>query len=176
MKILVPLDGSARSEAILPHAEVVARGLHAEVHLMTVVHPPRREGKGRRLVVDAQYPTAFAGTLGVSTPTVVHGRVQEVPVETREQAIARLEHEADEYLLSIEKRFQGLKVVRHVRMAEDPVEPILEYAREIQADMLALSTHGRTGLAAVVQGSVAGALIRSRVAPVLVYRPADLKD
>lgn len=176
MKILVPLDGSARSEAILPHAEVVARGLHAEVHLMTVVHPPRREGRGRRLVVDAQYPTAFAGTLGVSTPTVVHGRVQEVPVETREQAIARLEHEADEYLLSIEKRFQGLNVVRHVCMAEDPVEPILEYAREIQADMLALSTHGRTGLAAVVQGSVAGALIRSRVAPVLVYRPTDLKD
>jgi nucleotide-binding universal stress UspA family protein len=176
MKMLVTLDGSERSEAILPYAEVVARGLNAEVHLMTVVHPPRREGRGRRMVVDAQYPTAFAGTLGISTPAVVHGRVQEVPVETREQAIARLEHEADEYLLAIEKRFQGLKVVRHVRMAEDPVDPILEYARRIQADMLALSTHGRTGLAAVVQGSVAAELIRSRVAPVLVYRPADLKD
>lgn len=176
MKILVTLDGSARSEAILPFAETVARGCGAEVHLMTVHQPPRAEGKGRRLVVDAQYPTAFAGTLGVSTPAVVRGRVEQVPVETREQAIARLEHEADEYLRQVEKRFHGLRVVRYVRMSDDPVDPILEYARKISADLLALSTHGRTGLAAVIQGSVAGALIRSRVAPVLVYRPVDLQE
>ena len=39
-KILVPLDGSKRAEAILPHVEEMAHRFEAEVILLQVVEPP----------------------------------------------------------------------------------------------------------------------------------------
>ncbi len=176
MKILVTLDGSQRSEAILPSVEAVARGCGAEIHLMTVVHTPTAEGRARRRVVDPQYPTAFGGSLGVASQTIIRGRVQTVPVETKSQAIERLEHEADEYLQSVEKRLRGLSITRVVKMSDAPEKPILTYARKLKPDLIAMATHGRTGLAAVLQGSVARAIVKAQVAPVLLVRPKNLRE
>lgn len=58
---------------------------------------------------------------------------------------------------------------------EDAAEALLEFAREQQVDLIAVATHGRSGLARMVMGSVADALLRSQVAPVYLVRPEALK-
>ncbi len=52
----------------------------------------------------------------------------------------------------------------------DPADAILEAARESGADLIALSSHGRTGLARLVLGSVAERVVRAAPLPVLVLR------
>jgi nucleotide-binding universal stress UspA family protein len=49
---------------------------------------------------------------------------------------------------------------------------IIDFARENKVDVIAMATHGRGGLNELVQGSVAAAVVRSGVAPVLLIRPA----
>lgn len=55
-----------------------------------------------------------------------------------------------------------------------PVGVILELARTLPASMIALSTHGRTGLARATLGSVAASLVHASLCPVLLVRPRDL--
>jgi nucleotide-binding universal stress UspA family protein len=63
-----------------------------------------------------------------------------------------------------------------VRIYRDsfPVGVILELARTLPASLVALSTHGRTGLARVTLGSVAASLVHASPSPVLLIRPPDL--
>ena len=63
-----------------------------------------------------------------------------------------------------------------VRIYRDsyPVGVILELARTLPASLVALSTHGRTGLARVTLGSVAASLVHSAPSPVLLTRPPHL--
>lgn len=75
-----------------------------------------------------------------------------------------------------------LSVVCAVRVGK-PASEIAQYAREQGIEMIAMSTHGRTGLAHVVMGSVAEQVIRQADCPVLAVRPssfdghrADLAD
>jgi nucleotide-binding universal stress UspA family protein len=49
---------------------------------------------------------------------------------------------------------------------------IINYARRYKFDLIAMATHGRGGLSDLVQGSVASAVVRSGVAPVLLTRPS----
>jgi nucleotide-binding universal stress UspA family protein len=79
---------------------------------------------------------------------------------------------AREYLLKIEDRLvaQGARVRSVVRRGF-PVGAILDIAEEEKATMLALATHGETGLKRLLTGSVAEALLRKSPVPVLVVRP-----
>jgi nucleotide-binding universal stress UspA family protein/sporulation protein YlmC with PRC-barrel domain len=52
-----------------------------------------------------------------------------------------------------------------------PAEQIVEHARRIEADLVVMATHGRSGLSRFVRGSVAEAVIRACPAPVLVANP-----
>lgn len=54
--------------------------------------------------------------------------------------------------------------------AGQPAEAIAEFARVMQADLLVIATHGRTGLARVLMGSVAEHVVRNAPCPVLVVR------
>ena len=60
-----------------------------------------------------------------------------------------------------------------VRVAPDPAKAIVDYAREIHADLLLVGTHGRTGVSRVLMGSVAEHVVRTAPCPVLVVRPSD---
>src|SRR5262249_23747401 len=64
----------------------------------------------------------------------------------------------------------GAPVVREVR-AGQPWAGIVGYAREKGIDLIVMGTHGRTGVAHVVMGSVAEQVIRHAPCPVLVRRP-----
>lgn len=52
----------------------------------------------------------------------------------------------------------------------NPVEGIIQYAREQNADLLVMCTHGRTGLSHVLMGSTAEAVVRRAPCPVLTLR------
>jgi nucleotide-binding universal stress UspA family protein len=64
----------------------------------------------------------------------------------------------------------GRKVVQAVVEGSPKVE-IIRYARTQEIDVIVLTTHGRTGLAHVLMGSVAESVVRTAPCPVLTVRP-----
>jgi nucleotide-binding universal stress UspA family protein len=139
--MLVPLDGSVSAEAILPFAEQVAGPLDAEVVLLRVLEPPS--------------PIELVASAGVVTPDTFTLR----------------EIDAKRYLSEIERRLskKGLRVRTRVTLGS-PVEEILAAARSTSADLIAMATHGRSGVARVLLGSVAESVLRAAPLPVLLIR------
>lgn len=137
-RILVPLDGSVLSEAIVPVAEILARDYGAELLLLRAVRPRTAPG------ADA--------------------------LETE----ANLASEAEAYLKRVAGELQErglLRVSWSVRF-EKPEQAIAEAAARNHVDLIAMTTHGRTGLGRLLLGSVAESLVRQAPAPVLLVRGA----
>jgi nucleotide-binding universal stress UspA family protein len=80
---------------------------------------------------------------------------------------------ARSYLDGVVRRLEapGLRVRARVEFAVTVAPAILEIARGEQADIVALATHGRSGFARLMLGSVADKLIRGSRTPILVFRP-----
>jgi nucleotide-binding universal stress UspA family protein len=57
-----------------------------------------------------------------------------------------------------------------------PVREIIHAAEELQADLIVMSTHGRTGLRHVLVGSVAEKVVRFAKCPVLTVKPVEMRD
>jgi len=130
-RILVPLDGSGESEAILTSAVELAESVGASLTFLHV-NP---------------------------TKLVVGARSYAVPVRNLRQR-----HEAAEaYLNDVVERLGELAVPAdvQVRDAPNPAVGILEAAAETDADVIALTGHGRTGMALAALGSVADKVLRS---------------
>ena len=137
-RILVPLDGSPLAEAALPFVQDLARGLHASLLLERVILPTA-----------ALYPGEFVPSAGA--------------------VLNEMEVAAGEYLKGVAKRIerQGITVKTNVEIGY-PAETILYAAKQAGADLIALSTHGRSGPARWIMGSVADAVIRHSDRPCLV--------
>jgi nucleotide-binding universal stress UspA family protein len=75
---------------------------------------------------------------------------------------------------ALPSRFQmpDAKVFAHVRVGSADDE-ILDLAREIEADMIFVGTHGATGVKRLLLGSVAESIVRHAHCPVVVARPKD---
>lgn len=58
----------------------------------------------------------------------------------------------------------------HVLLFGHPAEAIVEFANEHSIDLIVMGTHGRTGLARLVMGSIAEAVIRGAACPVLTVK------
>ncbi len=67
------------------------------------------------------------------------------------------------------KKLPGLEVAVDVISAQDVAAAICSYAEEKGIDLIAMSTHGRTGFRRLVLGSVAEHVLRHSPVPVLVY-------
>jgi nucleotide-binding universal stress UspA family protein len=82
--------------------------------------------------------------------------------------------EAEEYLGKVEGalRDKGFKVESHVRYGY-PAEEILDHVDHWKFDLVALTTHGRSGVGRWLMGSVAEKVVRSSPIPVLVVRAAS---
>jgi len=139
-RALVPLDGSMIAEAIVPFILEIAGPLDMEVVLLRVVVPAP--------------PLLFEGAS--------HAIVDDVDT---------LRSEAEEYLASIATalRARGVRVTIHVRVG-DAVSQILAGAHEVDADLIAMTTHGRGGLGRLVFGSMAEAVLRQAEIPVFLMR------
>jgi nucleotide-binding universal stress UspA family protein len=82
--------------------------------------------------------------------------------------------DAEEYLtpLAVDLRRRGVRVKTEVRRGE-AAEEILKSAREAKADVIAMTTHGRTGLGRMLFGSVAETVLRESELPVLLMRSSE---
>jgi nucleotide-binding universal stress UspA family protein len=73
--------------------------------------------------------------------------------------------------LAARLRSQGVKATTELEVGFSVVDHLLEVARRVDADLIALSTHGRTGLVGILFGSVTLGLLRRSDLPLLVVRP-----
>jgi nucleotide-binding universal stress UspA family protein len=167
-RVLVTLDGSSISEAVLPEAARLLRGTEAEVHLLTVAEVPR---------ATAAHPEGEPLTVGVPAPGAVVRMEVASTLETKAQAISRVTDELREFLIAEAEPFDRVAIRYHTAVRFGyPAEEILGYAEKEKVDLVMMATHGHTGLARLVFGSVASRVVASGVCPVLLVRPDKLKQ
>lgn len=92
-------------------------------------------------------------------------------MRAEEKISARDRAEVEAYLRTTQQALQeaGIGVETVVRVG-DPAQEILNYAEAGEIDLIALATHGRTGLSRWLIGSVAEKILRGSTLPVLLYR------
>lgn len=149
-KILVPLDGSKLAEGVVPHVQDLARRYGSEVILMQVVPPLSK--------------------LVMETEAVAMGEARAGPEAAT--AVAKAEREsAHAYLEGVAKRLraEGIQVRAEILTGEAG-DAVVTHAHSELVDLIAMSTHGRSGLGRLVYGSVADHVLRHAGAPVLLIR------
>lgn len=144
-RILVPTDFSDYAAVPLKYGCALAEVFHAELHLLHVLQD---------LVAMVPEPG-----LAYLPPGDLIREMQ----ESADQALAKLPDPA---------WAKETKVVRATRQGP-PFLEIVRYAKENDIDLIVLGTHGRTGLAHVLMGSVAEKVVRKAPCPVLTVRPGD---
>jgi nucleotide-binding universal stress UspA family protein len=140
-RILVPLDQSVLAEGILPLVDDLARGEGAVVRLLYVAPAPQTR------VSEEGFVVAFA-----------------------DQEMQRLEAEGLDYLSKAEVQLGGVLVECVVRFG-NPLDEILSEAAAFDADLITVTTAGRSGLSRAILGSVAEQVMRKADIPVLLLRP-----
>jgi len=165
-RILVTLDRSYASEAILREVEHIVSDSEPEVILLSVAEVPEVAAEAPHPLVVGGAP-APGGTIEVPPPRVV---------EDKGQALDRVRQELTDYLAekAVILRHLGCQVETEVRFG-DPAEEIISAAKDRQAELIAMATHGRSGLAQAIFGSVAARVLGSGVRPVLLVRPDRLE-
>jgi nucleotide-binding universal stress UspA family protein len=139
--IVVPLDGTALAEQALPHACSVARQ------------------SGARLVLVRAAP--HAGESAMSTSDL----------RTAAPHLRVTLRDAERYLMALQARLKGQALsVSAEALHTDAVTAILFAARERAADLIVMSTQGRTGMARAFAGSVAEHVLHGTTLPVLLVR------
>ena len=93
-------------------------------------------------------------------------------VEVEDPEKRRLEAEAYLTPIAADLRAKGVRVTTMVRRGE-PTAEILAGARAADADLIAMTTHGRSGLGRLLFGSVAEAVLRQADIPVFLMRQSE---
>jgi nucleotide-binding universal stress UspA family protein len=150
-KIVVPLDGSKVGEAALPHVEDIVSKLSPEVKTEVVL---------LQVLAPASIPTVTGRTPGATPYTV--------------QELEKTDKEAMEYLNQTGEalRSKGVTVTAKVAIG-DASDQIVKVAEEIDANLIAMSTHGRSGFSRWAFGSVTDKVLRreGRIPIVMVRAP-----
>lgn len=147
-RILVPLDGSELAHEVLAATSELASSLKAEVILLRVISP-------MRYTHIENYPDEVAVPTGDIGPAEAETYLEQIATELRAQG-----HVVDTRI--VEDLYTG--------------EAIAEAARTVNADIIAMSTHGRTGIPRLVMGSVAAKTIQNATVPMLLVRPAAMRQ
>ncbi|MDP2673683.1 MAG: universal stress protein [Dehalococcoidia bacterium] len=169
--VLVTLDGSPLSEAVLPVVADLIAGTKAVVTLLVVGEVPSATIEEPTETVQ---PFIF---LSLSAPAVRFASAAPKYVETKTQALQRRDNELAAYLEQKAEPLRKLGVeVNTIVQFGNPAERIVSYARRPEIDLIVMATHGRTGLRTVIFGSVAGRVLYAGVRPVLLVRPGKLDD
>ncbi|GMQ78064.1 MAG: universal stress protein [Anaerolineae bacterium] len=141
-KILVPLDGSDRAEAILPHVKDLATCYRAEVLFLQVIEP----------------------NVLYSSPYDAYPELNLAEYEDRTP-------EAEEYLKQLVDEYLADDLAANYRVKYGSVVlAILEIAEAENVDLIAMVSHGRTGLSRVFYGSVAAGVLHRIDRPLLLIR------
>ncbi|HSW58396.1 MAG TPA: universal stress protein [Dehalococcoidales bacterium] len=143
-KILAPLDGSDYSECVLEHVKDLAVGCQVkDVVILYVIEP-------------------------------VNPGMYEVSAKMIEDADRKGEEFGQKYLAGISARLaaEGLNVETALLKGRVS-DSILDYAVKNGVDLIAMTTHGRSGISRWILGSVADKIVRSSKIPVLLVSPTE---
>lgn len=151
--VLMPLDGSALAESIIPHVETLEQQgkVTLEVTLFKVCEPPDLIG---------DYPEA-------SMPLTWEEHVK--------RATAAAEHTCGTYLDEVQQRLKAAGI--HVRSEvilgnkDNVARNIIDYADKSNFDLIAMSTHGRSGISVWPYGHVVDNLVQAVSMPLFLIRP-----
>jgi nucleotide-binding universal stress UspA family protein len=139
-KILVPLDGSQLAEQVLPYVKSLVQRTQAVVILLRVADHPARQYYVEGLAVNATQ----------SDDSHAH---------------------CEAYLYHMAESLTNTNFLVNYAVKEGPIaDVILDYADEIQADLIAMSTHGRTSIGRWLLGSVADRVVHGSHIPILLIR------
>ena len=144
--LVAPVDGSPMAEQILPHAMALAKALFLNIILVRV------------------------------TPSVTdYLREREHSTAIFDGVLKGADAEASEYLRRVGARLRderGLMVEERVLHGEPP-GAIVDVAHELSENLVAMTTHGRSGPGRWILGSVTDRVVRHSGDPVLVIRAGD---
>ena len=147
--LLVPLDGSPRAENILPHVENLAMQFKSKVFFLQVVEPP----------LQFVNPSFYETTIQTD---VIHEYLED---------FKRKKEEISAYLAGIQEGFQKKGIDAGIFVEQGGVvETILSVAQRENADLIAIASHGRSGLSRVFYGSVAAGIMQKIDRPILIIR------
>lgn len=143
--VVVAIDMSEASPRVLRRALLIANATEgSDVHVALVVDPP---------------------AVGLAPETVM-------TVETTSDSLPQLSQFVDEEAKSLAEKIGPLrvgKITAHL-LTGAPSREIVWLAAHLQADLIVIGTHGRTGLKRALLGSVAERVVRFAGCPVFVER------
>lgn len=138
-RIMVPLDGSPLAESVLPYVEFLAERLSLEIVLVRVLN------------FVSMYTPGLDAYFGA------------------DDLEAEIEIEATKYLETVSQRLKAKSLkVEWKLLRGHPAVAIVDLARETPHNIIALTSHGRSGVTRWVIGSVANTLVRASGDPVLM--------
>jgi len=140
--ILVPLDGSKRAEAILRHVESIAKSNDANVFFLKVEEEP-----------------------------IMLERDEVIDIAKYHEVFDKQNELSQAYLDDLKARFHEKDMHADTKLAfGSVVKAILNTADETGADLIAMATHGLSGLTRVSYGSVAAGVLQAADIPILLIR------
>lgn len=143
--VVVPFDFSEHARAALREAVELSRRLDADLHLVHVMQSPMY-----------LYSFAYAGEAAAVSPPIDMTEIREDALKSLREIIAEIE-------------FSG-KIEAHVLEGANIADTVRATAENLDADLIVMGTHGRTGLAHVFLGSVAERTLRTAPCPVLTVQ------
>ncbi len=149
-KILVPLDGSPFSEAIFPYLERLTIGTDTVVTLLEVVESPIVPSYGTRPI----------------NPTWE---------KYRDSTWAELQQQAEQNLQNVQNKLKDKGISANIKVVKAEIgevaTTIMQIAQNEKMDMIAIATHGRTGVSRWMYGNIANKLVDESIQPLLLVRP-----
>ena len=147
-RILTPLDGSTLSEGILPYVRALAPAFGARVELL-------------RTYQNLAYELAPQDEADSASITAA-----------LEPVAVRLHSQAEGYLSRVAAGLEELGIATDIAVRSGPAaDHIINEANEVEGTLVAMSTHGRTGLGRWIMGSVTDRVLHTTAAPLLVVHP-----
>ena len=147
--ILVALDGSELAELVLPYVEAIAEKFDSVVVLVRAISSVEE-------ILSRSSLAATSVTVPVTDP---------IPLIDAER------EESLEYLDGVAERLRARGTTVVCQAPEGPAgDMILQESRSRQVELIAMTTHGRSGLGRLVFGSVAEHVLRQAPCPVLLVR------
>ena len=152
--ILVPLDGSIRAERILPHVEALALRFKSRVLFLQVLNP-------------LQVANLSLHVSGIHTDLVAQSL----------KDFGKRYEEVQQYLSGWQGEFREKGIDARKFIEQGPiVETIIMVAKRENADLIAMASHGRSGMARVFYGSVTAGVLQMIDRPMLLIRSRNLES
>jgi nucleotide-binding universal stress UspA family protein len=145
-RLLIPLDGSKTAETVLPYARFLAIKLRLPVELLQVINVAE---VGRRIPPEK--------------------------AEFLDDIFGNIIRRSEDYLKSIAATFADVNVICTIEKGAAPAEFIIDKARADPGTVIAMATHGYSGIKRWLLGSVAEKVLRGGPNPVLLVRATEAK-